>query len=86
MKKLYTLYSSTYITSSSVFFITFQAFYLTLIQPIKLNAQTRICEYISPIGVKRFTRKEQRCHGFRSNHHLCCAKVQDYRLIILIQM
>ena len=63
-------------------FVTFQIFCLILIQPYTIYAQSRFCEYISPIGVKRFTRQEQRRHGFNSSQNLLCyAKVRNCQSI-----
>ncbi len=83
MKNKYIFYSS-YISYITVFisFIAFQIFCSILIQPIQLSAQLSAqlqnCRYITPIGVKRFTREEQRRHGFNSGQNLLCyATVQD---------
>ena len=83
MKNKYIFYSS-YITVF-ISFIAFQIFCSILIQPIQLSAQTRDfisqsrgCRYITPIGLKRFTREEQRERGFNSGQNLLCyARVQN---------
>ena len=71
------IFYSSYITVF-ISFIAFQVCCSILIQPIQANAQPRDCEYISPIGVKRFTREEQRRHSVNSGQNLLCyAKVRN---------
>ena len=83
MKKELISHFPTYtITSLIVFFIAFQFFCLILIQPHTTYAQSRACEYITPIGVKRFTIQEQKRHRLNSGQNLLCyARVQDCQSI-----
>ena len=76
MKKKHLFHLSLIVPTISC--ITLQVFYLILIQPHTTYAQSRVCEYLTPIGVKRFTREEQRRHGFNSGQNLLCyARVQN---------
>ena len=78
MKYKHIFHSYSIIASLIIFLMPFQTSFFILIQPTPLNAQSRVCEYISPIGVKRFTREEQRRHGFNSGQNLLCyAKVRN---------